>query len=96
LRRGNPSDDDVFSSVGGLELGQEADGQTDRQPCAASPAAAASSLMGPMIGDLPFGDAPTRTLLVSNVEADVDDAELRTLFEVPASLPAVASIRRQS
>jgi len=38
--------------------------------------------MGPVAGEHPYGEHPSRTLFVRNINSNVEDSELRTLFEV--------------
>lgn len=84
---------DLFSSGGGLEL----DGDTQDSLgmyldnsrgsmngfVGSSIAYHGSSNGGPgsIIGEHPFGEHPSRTLFVRNINSNVEDAELRALFE---------------
>ncbi len=55
------------------------------QPLSGTKATAAdggSSFGGPAIGDLPFSETPSRTLIVRNVTASSADQDLQQLFEV--------------
>ena len=112
------SDEDVFSAVGGMELG--------RHDAASSSAAAAQgipqgALLGtgaaaqspaqanlgpqhaavdgsnpfsaPAIGDLPFSETPSRTLIVRNVAASRSDQDLQHLFEASVCWSCRPSIR---
>ncbi|KAL3655905.1 hypothetical protein CASFOL_000301 [Castilleja foliolosa] len=65
---------DLFSSVGGLELGE--DGYSLRN-------SELSDLISPNKngGEHPFGEHPSRTLFVRNINSTVEDSELQTLFE---------------
>lgn len=38
--------------------------------------------VGTIVGEHPLGEHPSRTLFVRNINSNVEDAELRTLFEV--------------
>jgi len=104
------SDDDVFSAVGGMELGRhDAASSTaaaaqpmlpagsmraaaGREGGAASHSAAqggpepqhagSNPFSAPAIGDLPFSETPSRTLIVRNVAASRSDQDLQHLFEV--------------
>lgn len=71
---------DLFSSGGGLEL----DG--DAQDLSRGLKKGLESLPGggtcSSIGEHPFGEHPSRTLFVRNINSSVEDSELRTLFEV--------------
>lgn len=82
---------DLFSSGGGLEM----DGET--QECFGvymnnprgmegfpgnSPALhGTSSGPGSVVGEHPYGEHPSRTLFVRNINSNVEDSELRALFE---------------
>ncbi|KAK2973841.1 hypothetical protein RJ640_011769 [Escallonia rubra] len=57
---------DFFSSVGGMELGE--DGSSSGQK-------------NSIIGEHPNGEHPSRTLFVRNINSNVEDSELRALFE---------------
>jgi RNA recognition motif-containing protein len=37
---------------------------------------------GSVVGEHPYGEHPSRTLFVRNINSNVEDSELRTLFEV--------------
>ncbi|KAF8060053.1 ML1 [Scenedesmus sp. PABB004] len=84
-------EEDIFASVGGLELG------ADLGSDPAASAAAAEQLLsgGPPGGGLPSAaslsdlapiEAPSRTLLVSNVPPDVPDEEVRRIFAAHGDL----------
>lgn len=74
---------DFFSSVGGLDLGDEnpaakhdiefPGGFSNGQPGFSN---------GSIVGEHPFGEHPSRTLFVRNINSNVEDSELRALFEV--------------
>ena len=55
---------DFFSSVGGMEMGEDG---------------VAATQLG---GEHPHGEHPSRTLFVRNINSNVEDSELRILFEV--------------
>lgn len=38
--------------------------------------------VGPVAGEHPYGEHPSRTLFVRNINSNVEDSELRSLFEV--------------
>ncbi|KAG8648394.1 protein MEI2-like 4 isoform X1 [Manihot esculenta] len=73
---------DFFSSVGGLDLGDEnpaakhdiefPGGFSNGQPGFSN---------GSIVGEHPFGEHPSRTLFVRNINSNVEDSELRALFE---------------
>ncbi|KAJ4762217.1 Protein MEI2-like 4 [Rhynchospora pubera] len=76
---GDDIDDDIFFPGGGMELeGDELDLAN------ANKAALSGSLLngaGPFVGEHPFGEHPSRTLFVRNINSNVEDSELRLLFE---------------
>lgn len=92
LRRGIGStasiEEDVFSSVGGLELGQEHMDPADQQlqglsTGTCSSAGGAGGLALPSVAslaDLAPVETPSRTLFVQNVAPDVPDEDIRRLF----------------
>lgn len=65
---------DLFSSVGGMDLGDDGspEGMINWQPGGSS---------GSVAGEHPYGEHPSRTLFVRNINSNVEDSELRTLFE---------------
>ncbi|KAJ0969266.1 hypothetical protein J5N97_022143 [Dioscorea zingiberensis] len=77
-------EDDIFCSGGGLEL--EAD---DRISCyRPSEFVGGEKINGQdvglssrLAGEHPYGEHPSRTLFVRNINSNVEDAELRALFE---------------
>ncbi|XP_027098705.2 protein MEI2-like 4 isoform X1 [Coffea arabica] len=71
---------DVFSSIGGLELGEDGfpSGQNNSDISGEN---ANGQLVGLGVGEHPFGEHPSRTLFVRNINSNVEDCELRTLFE---------------
>lgn len=72
---------DVFSSVGGMDLGD--DGLPSSQSNTDFSSGNSNSHLGPSVGgEHPFGEHPSRTLFVRNINSNVEDSELRTLFEV--------------
>ncbi|KAA8542050.1 hypothetical protein F0562_023202 [Nyssa sinensis] len=87
IAHGNDIDDvedlDLFSSGGGMELegdncsltGQINSGFTR----GISNCHGSSS--GPLASEHPYGEHPSRTLFVRNINSNVEDSELRTLFE---------------
>ncbi|KAG6523914.1 hypothetical protein ZIOFF_013802 [Zingiber officinale] len=76
-------DDDIFYNGGGMEL--EVDNNSDANKASALVVEAANEqLSGPndlFSGEHPFGEHPSRTLFVRNINSNVEDAELRALFE---------------
>ncbi|KAK4413538.1 protein MEI2-like 4 [Sesamum alatum] len=71
---------DLFSSVGGLELGEDGLQRNSEFSDLSSinQLAISGGLNG---GEHPFGEHPSRTLFVRNINSNVEDSELRTLFE---------------
>ncbi|MCO5587238.1 hypothetical protein L7F22_041185 [Adiantum nelumboides] len=67
---------DLFSSGGGLELESDS---LDPRACKKNAEATAGSVSG--VGEHPYGEHPSRTLFVRNINSSVEDAELRVLFE---------------
>ncbi|EFJ16923.1 hypothetical protein SELMODRAFT_115394 [Selaginella moellendorffii] len=64
-------DYDLFSSGGGLEM--EGDSHESLH---------SGSAHGTIAGEHPYGEHPSRTLFVRNINSNVEDSELRELFEV--------------
>ncbi|KAJ9563939.1 hypothetical protein OSB04_009099 [Centaurea solstitialis] len=71
---------DFFSSVGGMELGED-DGQRNFEISGGSSASQLGPSGGAMGGEHPHGEHPSRTLFVRNINSNVEDSELRILFE---------------
>ena len=69
---------DLFSSVGGLELGEDSFLQRNPELYDFN----SNNQLGSNGGEHPFGEHPSRTLFVRNINSNVEDSELRTLFEV--------------
>lgn len=68
---------DLFSSVGGMDLGD--DGLPAALKDSESPGGVSN---GSIVGEHPYGEHPSRTLFVRNINSNIEDSELRTLFEV--------------
>ncbi|KAJ1404979.1 RNA-binding domain superfamily, partial [Sesbania bispinosa] len=71
-------DFDLFSSGGGMEL------EGDEHLCSGkrtNSLVGDSGFFGGSKGKLSFGEQPSRTLLVRNINSNVEDSELRALFE---------------
>ncbi|XP_024542769.1 protein MEI2-like 3 isoform X1 [Selaginella moellendorffii] len=64
-------DYDLFSSGGGLEM--EGDSHESLH---------SGSAHGTIAGEHPYGEHPSRTLFVRNINSNVEDSELRELFEI--------------
>lgn len=76
-------DYDLFGSGGGLEL--ESDprmGFTDSNTDNGLPQNIFQNGVGSIAGEHPYGEHPSRTLFVRNINSNVEDSELRFLFEV--------------
>ncbi|EYU28167.1 hypothetical protein ABFS82_13G088800 [Erythranthe guttata] len=81
---------DLFGSGGGLELELESDSQEKSRiglsnlsisDDSAASGLASSNLTNGVNGEHPLGEHPSRTLFVRNINSNVEDAELKTLFE---------------
>lgn len=82
---GDDIDDDIFCSGGGLEL--EADENVNGSSvCDFNGGLDSNGLQvgpnGQFPGEHPHGEHPSRTLFVRNINSNVEDTELRALFEV--------------
>lgn len=85
-----PDEFDLFSSGGGMEL--EGDSQDALgvymsnyrlgEGLGAGAAGQQSGAAGSVAGEHPYGEHPSRTLFVRNINSNVEDTELRALFEV--------------
>lgn len=75
---------DLFGSGGGLEL----ESDLPRMSFADSKTANGyfQNGMGSVAGEHPYGEHPSRTLFVRNINSTVDDSELRAIFEVTSPL----------
>ncbi|KAL5668302.1 hypothetical protein ACJX0J_020523, partial [Zea mays] len=76
---GDDVDDDIFYTGGGMEL------ETVENKKSTEPNSGANdglgSLNGTMNGQHPYGEHPSRTLFVQNINSNVEDSELKVLFE---------------
>ncbi|CAL9767869.1 unnamed protein product [Musa acuminata subsp. burmannicoides] len=77
-------DDDIFYSGGGMEL--ETDDKINENKTYEFAGGGASNyqqgkLNGPFASEHPYGEHPSRTLFVRNINSNVEDGELRALFE---------------
>ncbi|KAJ7010166.1 protein MEI2-like 4 isoform X2 [Populus alba x Populus x berolinensis] len=73
---------DFFSSVGGMDLGDDGSvAQIDSE----FPGGASNGQLGAcnlsMAGEHPYGEHPSRTLFVRNINSNVEDSELKAVFE---------------
>ncbi|EEF50120.1 RNA-binding protein, putative [Ricinus communis] len=75
---------DFFSSVGGLDLGDDGStpqNDTDFAGGISNGQPGTGSSNGSIAGEHPYGEQPSRTLFVRNINSNVEDSELRALFE---------------
>ncbi|WOK97485.1 hypothetical protein Cni_G06193 [Canna indica] len=80
---GNDIDDDLFYSGGGLELETDdnLNGNNTSESIERGVSNGQQGLSGPFSSEHPYGEHPSRTLFVRNINSNVEDAELRALFE---------------
>lgn len=79
-RAGDDFEDfDLFSSGGGMELEGNEHINSGK---GISGLDGDSGYFGGLKGKLPFGEHPSRTLFVRNINSNVEDSELKVLFEV--------------
>ena len=85
-------DYDLFGSGGGMELESDMDtlnvsmskvGLTDGVVGNGVAHYTLANGVATVAGEHPYGEHPSRTLFVRNINSNVEDSELRTLFEVP-------------
>lgn len=87
-----PDEFDLFSSGGGMELeGDSSDAlgvymsnYRSGEGLGGGAAGQPSGAAGSVAGEHPYGEHPSRTLFVRNINSNVEDTELRALFEVLA------------
>ncbi|KAG2265817.1 hypothetical protein Bca4012_076837 [Brassica carinata] len=74
-------DYDLFGSGGGMEL--DTDSRDGFTMSGGPPRLSIPSLAGPgtVTGEHPYGEHPSRTLFVRNINSNVEDSELKALFE---------------
>ncbi|XP_068656553.1 protein MEI2-like 4 isoform X4 [Aristolochia californica] len=73
-------DFDLFSSCGGMELEAD-DGNQSSELLGALSNGQQGCPNSPFAGEHPYGEHPSRTLFVRNINSNVEDSELRALFE---------------
>lgn len=81
---------DLFSSGGGMELegdsqdalGAYMSGHRSGDILSGGAAGQQGGAAGSVAGEHPYGEHPSRTLFVRNINSNVEDTELRALFEV--------------
>jgi len=76
---GDDVDDDIFYTGGGMEL--ETDENKKNTETNGGANDGLGLLNGTMNGEHPYGEHPSRTLFVRNINSNVEDSELRLLFE---------------
>ncbi|KAK6920443.1 RNA recognition motif domain [Dillenia turbinata] len=75
-------DFDLFSSGGGMELEADEHSYVDPNSAfSAGPSNGQVDFLGSTAGEHPYGEHPSRTLFVRNINSNVEDSELRVLFE---------------
>ncbi|MQL96954.1 hypothetical protein Taro_029637 [Colocasia esculenta] len=76
-------EDDLFCSGGGMELEAEdfLNGSKSSDPSNGALTCQNGILNTPFAGEHPYGEHPSRTLFVRNINSNVEDSELRALFE---------------
>ncbi|KAK1309996.1 Protein MEI2-like 4 [Acorus calamus] len=87
LHTGDELEDDLFYSGGGMEL------EADDSLRGTSSESLANGLLGgsnaQLAGEHPYGEHPSRTLFVRNINSNVEDAELKALFELYGDIRAL-------
>ena len=76
---------DFFSNVGGMDLGDDGSSVVGQKNSESSGGLFNNLLgmhNGAMAGEHPLGEHPSRTLFVRNINSNVEDSELKLLFEV--------------
>jgi RNA recognition motif-containing protein len=85
---GDDVDDDIFYTGGGMEL------EIDENKKITEPNGGAIEGLGllncTLNGEHPYGEHPSRTLFVRNINSNVEDSELKLLFEVCSFFPIFA------
>ncbi|KAL6634456.1 hypothetical protein ACP70R_027127 [Stipagrostis hirtigluma subsp. patula] len=76
---GDDVDDDIFYTGGGMEL--ETDDNKKMTELNGGAVDGLGLLNGTLNGEHPFGEHPSRTLFVRNINSNVEDSELKLLFE---------------
>ena len=83
-------DFDLFSNLGGLEMdgeiqegiGMHMNGSKMADGLYNGVGVGPNTALPSVIGEHPYGEHPSRTLFVRNINSNVEDSELQTLFEV--------------
>ncbi|XP_039045270.1 protein MEI2-like 1 [Hibiscus syriacus] len=75
-------DFDLFSSGGGMELeGDDSVSMVPRNSDLVSVLNSQGSSNGLIVGEHPYGEHPSRTLFFRNINSNIEDSELKALFE---------------
>ncbi|KAK9021206.1 hypothetical protein V6N11_011206 [Hibiscus sabdariffa] len=75
-------DFDLFSSGGGMELeGDDHGSMVPRNSDFIRVLSGHGGSNGSIVGEHPYGELPSRTLFVRNINSNVEDSEIKTLFE---------------
>ncbi|KAK6930746.1 RNA recognition motif domain [Dillenia turbinata] len=79
----NVEDLDLFISVGGMDLEDDGSsgGHTSSEILLETSNGQVGGSNGSVAGEHPYGEHPSRTLFVRNINSNVEDTELRQLFE---------------
>ncbi|GMN49372.1 hypothetical protein TIFTF001_018531 [Ficus carica] len=72
---------DLFSSVGGMDLEDDGSSAGQKSEFPGITNGQLGLCNGSIVGEHPYGEHPSRTLFVRNINSNVEDSELRTLFE---------------
>uniref|UniRef100_A0A5B7BKU7 RRM domain-containing protein n=1 Tax=Davidia involucrata TaxID=16924 RepID=A0A5B7BKU7_DAVIN len=74
---------DLFSSVGGMDLGEDvfSPGQRNSEFSGGNSSSLLGGSSSSIAGEHPYGEHPSRTLFVRNINSNVEDSEIRSLFE---------------
>ncbi|CAK9171910.1 unnamed protein product [Ilex paraguariensis] len=74
---------DLFSSVGGMDLGEDGSspGESNSEFTRRNSNGQLGGSSSSIAGEQPFGEHPSRTLFVRNINSNVEDSELRSFFE---------------
>ena len=83
---------DLFSSVGGMDLEDDGSSAGQKSEFPGITNGQLGLCNGSIVGEHPYGEHPSRTLFVRNINSNVEDSELRTLFEVCNSFFVVCSV----
>lgn len=79
-------DFDLFSSGGGMELeGDDRLFAVQKNSDFVGGVSNQGVSAGSVVGEHPYGEHPSRTLFVRNINSNVEDSELKALFEVCSS-----------